>query len=331
MARVSNTFRRTALIAVSAICILSLAACQKGNSSAQESNTPLPAVATTTVATTTVATNLDAITVNAEKLAQPQITVPAPWGIDSTKTKVLAEGDGATVGEGAVVEVFYYGLNGATGKKFDENYSSGKTASFSVDQVVPGFKKGLVGQKSGSRVLIAMPSADGYAEGNPNAGIAKGDTILFVVDIVSTSLSQVQGEPQPQDPAMPQVAGDATKPTVTIPEGFAAPAETVAKTIIKGQGQAVNATDSVLVHYQTISAKTGQVLEESYGNKAQQAALPRLIQGWQKGLAGQTVGSRVLLVVPPKDAYGAQGNTDPAVGADETLIFVVDLLSVAKA
>ena len=38
-------------------------------------------------------------------------------------------------------------------------------------QVVPGFSKGLTGQRQGSRVLIAMPGKDGYdaSGGSPQA------------------------------------------------------------------------------------------------------------------------------------------------------------------
>ena len=48
------------------------------------------------------------------------------------------------VGEGQSVEVNYYGVNGRTGKKFDESFTTGQPVAFSLAQVVPGFS-GLVG------------------------------------------------------------------------------------------------------------------------------------------------------------------------------------------
>ena len=97
--------------------------------------------------------------------------------------KVLEPGKGPVVGEGQSVEVNYYGVNGRTGKKFDESFSTGQPVAFSLAQVVPGFSKGLAGQRQGSRVLIAMPGEDGYDPmgGNPQAGIEAGDTLIFVV------------------------------------------------------------------------------------------------------------------------------------------------------
>jgi peptidylprolyl isomerase len=42
---------------------------------------------------------------------------------------------------------------------------------------------------------------------------------------------------------------------------------------------------------------------------------------------GQTVGSRVLLVVPPADAYGSAGKPEAGIGSTDTLVFVVDILA----
>ncbi len=47
-----------------------------------------------------------------------------------------------------------------------------------------------------------------------------------------------------------------------------------------------------------------------------------------KGLTGQTVGSRVLLIVPPADGY-PDGNASPKIEKGTTLVLVVDLLFAA--
>ena len=48
--------------------------------------------------------------------------------------------------------------------------------------------------------------------------------------------------------------------------------------------------------------------------------------GWDEGLVGQTVGSQVLLVVPPDKGYGTTGSSDGAIKGTDTLVFVVDIL-----
>ena len=50
----------------------------------------------------------------------------------------------------------------------------------------------------------------------------------------------------------------------------------------------------------------------------------QVIAGWDENLLDLTVGSQVMLVIPPEEAYGDQGEL-----AGETLIFVVDVLDAA--
>ncbi|HPZ51105.1 MAG TPA: FKBP-type peptidyl-prolyl cis-trans isomerase, partial [Propionibacteriaceae bacterium] len=64
-------------------------------------------------------------------------------------------------------------------------YERGEPTSFGVAGVVAGFGKALVGQKVGSTVGVAIIPADGYPEGQPGAGIEKGDTIVFAIKILA--------------------------------------------------------------------------------------------------------------------------------------------------
>ena len=52
----------------------------------------------------------------------------------------------------------------------------------------------------------------------------------------------------------------------------------------------------------------------------------QVISAWDTQLVGKKVGSRVLMVVPPKDGYGAAGSP-PKIKGTDTLVFVVDILA----
>ncbi|OYO00401.1 peptidylprolyl isomerase [Enemella evansiae] len=278
---------------------------------------------------TTPATNLDAIKVEGEPNKEPKVTFPAPWGIAETTTKVLSPGNGPKLNDNSTVEVNYYGVNGRTGQKFDDSFSRGQTATFPLGQVVPGFKKGLSGQQVGSRVLIAMPGKDGYdqAGGSQQAGIEVGDTLIFVVDIVATPLEAAQGEPVPPKEGLPTVEMVDNKPKVTIPAGAQPPAQLVTQPLIKGTGKPVQPSDTITARYQAVTWDDGKVVEDTYGKDPEQGPLTSLVPAWQEGLAGQPVGSRVLIVSPPDKAYPADPSAaTPNPSAGKTVVYVIDIL-----
>lgn len=287
--------------------------------------TPTPTATPTPAAPVAPSNNLDAIKVEGERLKEPKVTVPAPWAVDQTRTKVLVPGDGPAVLENGTVEVHYYGVNGRTGQKFDDSFSRGEPIAFPLDQVVPGFKKGLAGQQVGSRVLVAMPGKDGYDQsgGSPQAGIQVGDSLVFVVDIVATTLDKPSGDAQPPKPGLPTVTDDAQgNPQVKIAGDK--PSQVVVQPLVVGKGKKVQPTDTITVRYST-TAWDGRVVESTYGQPPQQGPLNKLVPAWTEGLVNQTVGSRVMVIAPPDKAY-PQGNATPKVDPGETLVFVIDIL-----
>jgi peptidylprolyl isomerase len=74
---------------------------------------------------------------------------------------------------------------------------------------------------------------------------------------------------------------------------------------------------------------TGNLVESSW-DSGQTATFPLsgVIAGWQQGIPGMKEGGRRLLVIPPDLGYGASG-AGAAIGPNETLIFVVDLVKVS--
>jgi FKBP-type peptidyl-prolyl cis-trans isomerase len=119
--------------------------------------------------------------------AAPRITVTAPFSVTETAVHTLHAGDGPVVAPTATVSVCYMGVNGRDGRVFDSAYERGAPTQFPLDGVVPGFQKAIAGQKVGSTVGVAMASADGYPDGQPQAGIQKGDSLIFAIKILSAT------------------------------------------------------------------------------------------------------------------------------------------------
>ena len=120
----------------------------------------------------------------------------------------------------------------------------------------------------------------------------------------------------------------ATKPEIPKPTGKP-PTKLVVKDIVKGKGKAARAGTNVTVQYVGVSYSTGEQFDASWdsGQPFQfQLGAQMVIPGWDQGVAGMKKGGRRELVIPPDLAYGAQGR--PGIAPNETLVFVIDLLSV---
>jgi peptidylprolyl isomerase len=120
-----------------------------------------------------------------------------------------------------------------------------------------------------------------------------------------------------------------TKPKVTVPKG-APPQQLVVKELEEGTGAEAKAGDEVAVQYVGVNYKNGKEFDSSW-SRHEPFVFPlgagRVISGWDQGIEGMKVGGRRELIIPPELAYGEAGSP-PAIGPNETLVFVVDLLAV---
>ena len=121
----------------------------------------------------------------------------------------------------------------------------------------------------------------------------------------------------------------ATKPTVDIPAG-APPAELVREDLEVGTGAEATPGKTVEVHYVGVAWSTKKQFDASW-DRRETFDFPlgkgRVIRGWDEGVAGMRVGGRRRLTIPPEMGYGARG-AGGAIGPNETLVFIVDLLAV---
>jgi peptidylprolyl isomerase len=291
---------------------------------------PKPASSSAKPATTA----LKSITVTGDVGKKPTVKLGStPTTISQTGTLVVKPGTGATVAKGQRVAVDYVLLNGKDGKEADSSFGK-QPAHFLADpsQLMPGLANSLIGQKVGSRVLAGVAPKDGFgAQGNSQLGFGANDALIFVLDIksVSTPLKKATGDPVTPAAGLPTVKDNGDKaPTITMPKSKP-PKKTVAQLLIKGKGPKVTAGQTISVNYVGAIYGSGKVFDSSYSRGAPAdfgVGNGQTIAGFDKGLTGQTVGSRVLLVIPPADGYGKSGNSQAGIKGTDTLVFVVDIL-----
>jgi len=278
---------------------------------------------------------LDSITVAGTDKAPTVTFKTKPLSVKATTTKVITPGTGAKLSKANSI-VFNYSLfNGKDGKQIESSFGK-QTAGMDLSSstLLPGLSKGLNGQQVGSRLLVAIPPAEAFgAEGNPQAGFGPTDTIVFFIDLVSAStpLKTATGTAVPPKAGLPTVTVDGTKAAKIVVPKTAAPTKLIIQPLIKGAGPVVKANQTIKVHYTGVLWKDGKKFDAS-GDRGTPVDFPigagQVIPGWDKGLVGQTVGSRILLVVPPADGYGAAGKA-PTIGPKDTLVFVVDILAAS--
>ncbi|ATF09608.1 FKBP-type peptidyl-prolyl cis-trans isomerase [Candidatus Enterovibrio altilux] len=93
-----------------------------------------------------------------------------------------------------------------------------------------------------------------------------------------------------------------------------------------GEGERPTAEDTVIVHYKG-TLTDGTQFDSSYDrNQAATFPLNQVIPGWVEGIQLMPVGSKFKFIIPPELAYGK--NDTPAIPANSTLIFNVELLEI---
>ncbi|MFN8045248.1 MAG: FKBP-type peptidyl-prolyl cis-trans isomerase [Dermatophilaceae bacterium] len=314
-----HTPRRSALAALACACVLLAAGCGS-------STTPAGDV-------------LGGIKVEgSDPATAPTVTIAKmPLKATSTVSKVITEGDGAAVTKDDIATINAVIVNGTDGKVVDSTWAAGSTAGVDLasDQLFAAIKTSLPDKKVGSRVLVAAPQKDVFgAEGNASAGLKATDSVVFVIDILGATqpLAEAKGaavEPKPELPSV-EFKGTDTPAVITIPAGAQPPAELVVQPLITGEGAEVADGQTVRVSYTGALWKDGSVFDSSASHDPKYFQFPvgqgKVISGWDKAVKGQKVGSRLLLVVPPAEGYGANGNP-PTISGTDTLVFVVDILA----
>jgi FKBP-type peptidyl-prolyl cis-trans isomerase len=294
--------------------------------------------------TATASTNPNAtVTASGSFGKAPSVTIPKAKAGASLTVKTLINGSGPTLSktEQFLGNYVVYSWDGTSHALKGSTYTSAPTLFTSP--LLPGLQTALTGKPVGSRVLAVIPPKEGFGtNGNPNAGIKPTTTLVFVIDVLKAFNGKEAASGTQQSngggalPTVTEPAKPGTAPTVKMPPSSVKPPTTLqVKTLIKGSGPAVAKGDAVVVQYVGYIWRTGKVFDSSWSRSADfgftDGATPsQVIPGWDNGLVGQTVGSRVLLVIPPKDGYGSSGASQAGINGTDTLVFVVDIIDIAN-
>jgi peptidylprolyl isomerase len=266
--------------------------------------------------------------------ASPKLTVAKGFTTTSTETRVVKKGSGDKLATGDSVKVNYVAVNGRTGKQFDNSFTSKTPLSVTLDKqaILPGFVKGLTGQRIGSRILVAVPPKDGFGQANKSLGIEADDTMVFLFDLVAKVPQEAAGKVKKLPATVPSIVEQNGHPA-----GFKATKTTPAKVtkasahvVIQGDGPAIKQGQSLTAQYVGVVYPDGKVFDSSWAKgKPATLQLDQVVKCWKDLIPGVKVGSRVVLVCPANTAYGDKPPQGSNIKAGDTLVFAIDLLDAS--
>jgi FKBP-type peptidyl-prolyl cis-trans isomerase len=306
------------LIAIPVIASVVLAGCGSSSSAPPAANTNAKVTATGGFGTV------------------PKVTIPNLDASNNLTIRTIVQGNGPvlTKSDSLAMNFVLYFWEGKKSSLKANTFAA--TPTIVSGTMIPGLETALIGKKVGSRVLAVIPPAEGYGtSGSDELGVSGTTTLVFVVDLLQTytATSSASGTVESNGGnGLPTVSATPGKaPVVTIPSS-SPPSTIQVKTLIKGTGAAIGKGDYVIAQYVGYIWRTQKVFGSSWTSGSPfgfvfDATPPSVIPGWDTGLAGQTVGSRVLLVIPPKDGYGSAGESQAGIKGTDTLVYVVDILS----
>ncbi|HYH76198.1 MAG TPA: FKBP-type peptidyl-prolyl cis-trans isomerase [Arthrobacter sp.] len=266
------------------------------------------------------------LTENGDKKA-PGVEFTKPLDVAEPTVKVIAEGNGDAVKANQVANISILALNGTDGTTLEDTFEGEPEPLELNDELKTGsaiIYNAFVGSKVGSTLALAVPG-----QAAPAAGAQAQPTQLLLIKVLSVKdlpglLSSEETDKLDAEGKLPKVSfDDKGVPSVEIPK-MDAPAGLSAKVLTEGSGDTVSAEDTIDANYTGWRWEDGQKFDSSY-DRGEVATFPLtgVIKGWTLGLAGQKVGSKVLLTIPSSLAYGdsaaAQGK--PA----GPLVFVVEI------
>ena len=319
--------RFLALIAVPLLAGVVLAGCGSSKSTASSSSSSSSSASNSSV------------TATGSFGKAPTVAIPKAKAGANLAVRTLIQGTGTTLtkSDAMAANFVLYFWDGTSSALKANTFTSNPTVIGGT--MLPGLESALIGKKVGSRVLAVIPPAQGYGtSGNSQLGITGSTTLVFVIDVLK-AYSSTAGATGTQ-----QSNGGGTLPTVSAKAGSAPtltfassspPSGLVAKTLIKGTGPAVVKGEYVIAQYVGYIWRTKKVFGSSWTSGSPfgfviGASPEQVIPGWDKALVGQTVGSRVLLSIPPAQGYGSTGASQAGIKGTDTLVFVVDIIDALK-
>jgi len=253
--------------------------------------------------------------------------------------EVISSGTGTVTPKATdKVEVHYTGLL-IDGQVFDSSVKRNQTATFGLNQVIPGWTEGLQFMKVGDKFRFFIPYNLAYGEQARGAIIKGFSTLIFEVELFrieeteqhSADDGHNHGQPAAQPAGNDKALGQAFLAENKKRQGVVTTASGLEYEVMKkGEGTvSPGPTDQVEVHYHG-TLLNGKVFDSSVQRgETISFGLNQVIRGWTEGLQLMKEGDKFKFFIPSDLAYG-ENSPGAGIPAGAMLIFEVELFKVTK-
>lgn len=263
------------------------------------------------------------------------VHVPVPFHATSAGFADLETGEGTPlVSPSQIVALDVTIVDGESGDSvFTTTANPAGPGAFTLAswiEALPPLEDALTCATPGSLVVVGLAPDDVTPQTAAALGLGDGASAVAVIDVHDVYLPHAQGARQfNMGNGLPSVvrAPDG-RPGVTIPNS-APPAEVVRQTLIKGDGPAVTGDDTVRLQYTGLTWAERAIFDTTWDADPASVTLSQVIPAFADAIEGQTVGSQIMVVIPPDAAYG--DTPQQGIPADSTIVFVIDILGIDEA
>lgn len=294
------------------------------------------------------ADRLDAVSIDGE-VGAATLEFDERMTAGDVESETVEEGTGDALADDDTVFVNYILGNGYTQQAAIDSFGEDAAAlevtvgaednaePATLDDVLKNLMTDYVkaGVTKGSRIVVTGDSESmfGPLAQSPalaTEGIGNADGLVLLIDVLDVEvLEGPDGAVGKQPGWAPKLVFNGNGPESFDFTGIAEPApkaKLLFSALKTGTGEKVEKGDLLVIDYLGSIHDADAPFDESYSKEPITAPEGGFVEGFNEAILGQTVGSRLLVRIPPAKGYGdqAQGETIPA---NSTLYFVVDILA----
>lgn len=276
---------------------------------------------------------LEAVTITGDVGSPPEVEWKGKMDAGDIESEAVVTGEGEELADGDSVLAHLWIGNGFTQQEAFSTYEEKQPQVLTVDGQLPPFLESVKGANLGTRLAVTASAEEAFGEtGNAALGIGNKDTVLVIVDLVSGIAEEPSGSRSPAPEWMPPIQFKDGVPNGFTYDGVPEPVDHLRKAVLlRGDGPKVKKGQTAVVRYVGEVFGGEKPFDENFSGAPFSVAVGagQVIEGWDIALEGATVGTRMVIEVPPDLGYGKKGNPDAGIKGTDTLVFLIDVLGVA--